>query len=295
MSNGTTNGFNILSKVDKSLVQVPSRGKKIVLPKRDKFDWSTGGSRGEFMWIAKGELNIDKRYQRDQVSEGKVREIASGWDWLILGSISVILRPDLSHWVFDGGHRVRASFYRDDVNELPCMVHKLESVNEEAKAFVIRNTMVNNVAAHDRFRASVCAEEPVSLSVQSILNECGLTAIKGGSVRVDQISCIGTLQTCVKEDPEAAKKVLRFLISISGDRPVVSKTLSAMFVLYRHFKPQFDVIEKYGDKISRHSQREIEVKIDQFARECGKGGHVIGAKAILELINHKNRTNRIEW
>jgi len=287
-------GINILNKVDRSMTPVPNSKKIISVSKRDKFDWSTGGSTGEFRWIEKNDLNIDSRYQRDQVSESKVRDIARNWDWLLLGCISVIERDDGSLWVFDGGHRARASFFRDDINLLPCMVHKVATVNEEAKAFVARNTMVSNVAAHDRHRASVCAAEPIALTVQSILDDFQLTAIKGGYTASNYISCIGTLHSCVKEDQEDTKKVLRFLLNIAGDRMVVGKVLAAMFTLYRHFKPKFDVIEKYGDKISRHSQREIEVKIKQFATECGKGGNVIGAKAILEMINYKNRI-RIEW
>jgi hypothetical protein len=287
-------GVNILSKVDRSLAPVPNPKREVTVSKRDKFDWSTGGSCGEFRWIAKNDLNIDSRYQRDQVSDAKVREIARDWDWLLLGCISVIEREDGSLWVFDGGHRARASFFRDDIKELPCMVHRVATVNEEAKAFVARNTMVSNVAAYDRHRASVCAAEPVALSVQAILDEFGLTVIKGGASGAGYLSCIGTLQSCVKEDAEDAKKVLRFLLSIAGERLVVGKVLAAMFTLYRHFKPKFDILEKYGEKISRHSQREIEVKISQFTTECGKGGNVIGAKAILELINHRNRI-RVEW
>lgn len=283
-----------MSKVDRSLAPVPNPKREVTVSKRDKFDWSTGGSCGEFRWIAKNDLNIDSRYQRDQVSDAKVREIARDWDWLLLGCISVIEREDGSLWVFDGGHRARASFFRDDIKELPCMVHRVATVNEEAKAFVARNTMVSNVAAYDRHRASVCAAEPVALSVQAILDEFGLTVIKGGASGAGYLSCIGTLQSCVKEDAEDAKKVLRFLLSIAGERLVVGKVLAAMFTLYRHFKPKFDILEKYGEKISRHSQREIEVKISQFTTECGKGGNVIGAKAILELINHRNRI-RVEW
>ena len=75
---------------------------------------------------------------------------------------------------------------------------------------------------------------------------------------------------------------------------MTGKVLTAMFTLHQHFKADFDVIDRHGEKISRHSQREIEVKMNQFATECGKNGSVICAKAILDLINHRNRT-RIAW
>lgn len=290
ISNGNCS-VNILSKVDKSLVGTPAGPavRKVI-----RYDWSTGGSIGSFAWIKKSELNIDGRYQRDQVSEEKIREIASNWDWLLLGTVSVIEREDVTYWVFDGGHRTRAAFYRDDVDVLPCMVHKIASVNEEAKAFVARNTMVSNVSAFDRFHASVCAKEPVAVTAGEVLEEFGLVAVKGGTSSGKFLSCIGALQKCVEANPDDARKVLGFCLKLAGDSVVTGKVLSAMFALHQHFKPEFDVIERHGEKISRHSQREIEVKMNQFATECGKGGNVICAKAILDLINHRNR-HRLTW
>lgn len=293
ISNVNGASVNILSKTDKSLAPAP-RGKATI--KREKFDWSTGGAIGSFAWINKNDLNIDGRYQRDQCSEEKVREIARSWDWLLLGVISVIIRSDGTYWVFDGGHRTRAAFYRDDVKILPCMVHEIENVNDEAKAFVARNTMVSNVAAFDRFKASFCAAEPTAVKVESLLNEFGLTVVKGGVNKAGYISCIGAMQRIADEDYESAKKVLGFCIAIAGEYSVVGKVLVAMFALQQRFKDKFDIIDRYREKLSKHSQREIEVKMNQFAVECGgKGGAVIGAKAILELINHKSKTNRLEW
>lgn len=282
---------NILSKVDRSLVATPAGP---VIRKVSRYDWTTGGSVGIFAWINKNSLNIDGRYQREQVSEAKIRDIASKWDWLLLGALSVIVREDESYWVFDGGHRVRAAFYRDDVECLPCMVHTINSVNEEAKAFVARNTMVSNVSAFDRFHASVCAKDPVAVDAHKLMQEFGIVAIKGGMSSGKFLSCVGALQKCVEVNLEDARKVFGFCIKLAGDSIVTGRVLTAMFTLHQHFKPDFDVIDKYGEKISRHSQREIEIKMGQFATECGKNGNVICAKAILDLINHRNR-NRIAW
>lgn len=282
---------NVLSKVDRSLAPTPG-GASVI--KRTKFDWTPGGKVGEFSWIKKEELNIDGRYQRDQISEEKVREIARKWDWLLLGTVSVIQREDGTFWVFDGGHRTRAAFFRDDVECLPCMVHEIGEVSDEAKAFVARNTMVSNVSAIDRYRAAICAGEPTAVTTQNIMNELGLTAVKGGVTKGQYLACIGTLQKCVDTNAEDAMKVLEFCLSLAGEHLVSGKVLSAMFTLHQHYKSDFDVIDRFGEKISRHSQREIEVKIGQFSTECGKGGAIIGAKAILELINHKSR-NRLQW
>lgn len=54
-------------------------------------------------------------------------------------------------------------------------------------------------------------------------------------------------------------------------------------------------ISEYGDKLSAFGIKGIEMKIRQFKVECGgKGGAAIGAKALLEIINHKKRA-RLQW
>lgn len=284
-------GNNILSKIDRSLTPVPGRVSAI---KREKYDWSTGGSRGEFHWVDKHDLNIDGRYQRDQCSEDKVRTIARGWDWLILGVLSVIRREDGSLWVFDGGHRARASFLRDDVESLPCMVHEVGSVNAEAKAFVARNTMVSTVSSRDRYKASVVAGEPCAEQAAALLAEHGLElSLRSGS---GKILCIGALQQCVNDDYDNASKTLGLCVKIAGDASVSGNILKAVFTLQKHFLPAVDIIATYQDRLLGHSQRELEIKINQFSAECGgKKGSVIGAKALLQVINHKLKTRRLEW
>lgn len=287
-SNGSV---NILNKEDKSLSGFDDRTKAA---KRLTFKWTTVGSQGTFAWIDKHKLNIDGRYQRDQCSKNKVLEIARAWDWLLIGTLSVIEREDGTFWVFDGGHRTRASFYRDDISLLPCMVHKLANVSDEAKAFVARNTMVSNVASMDRYRASICAGEPVAVTTDAILEELGLTPVSGGYTTSKYISCVGTLQKCVAANADDARKVLGFCIKLAGESNVAGKVLAAMFALYQHFKHEFDFIDKFGDKILKHSQREVEIKINQFQVECGRSGQVVAAKAILDIANHRNRY-KINW
>ena len=292
MNADTNNRFNILDKLDKSSVTSKNG---VVTRKADRYEWRDPQKPGKFLLIAKHQLNIDGRYQRDQVSTKKVMDIASGWDWLLIGAISVIVRQDGTFWVFDGGHRVRAAFRRDDVQYLPCMVHEIETVKEEAKAFVERNTLTTNVSSFDRFNASVVAEDPVAKSTMEMLTEFGLKPVKGGGSDSTYIHCVGALQKCVKINREDARKTLAFCLKIVGDDFIVGKVLLGMFTLHQHFKERFDVIDDFGHKLEKHSQREIEVKIKQFIVECGgKGGEVMFAKAILTLINHRLKF-KIEW
>lgn len=290
-NNGVAFDVNILDTADKSFVDnVTGKMRKI-----DRYGWTMTGKMGVYAEIDKNLLRADIRYQREEISEKKVVEIASAWDWAAIGTLIVVDRNDGYYWVLDGGHRARASFYRDDVHVMPCIVHQLKDVRSEAVSFVTTNTKVNAVSSMDKFRAAVFGDQDeVAKATSHLLSEFGLTPVKGGHQTGKYISCIGALQSCVAVSLEDTRKVLGFCLKLAGEYVVVGTVLQAMFTLHQHFKPAFDVIDKFGHKISRHSQKEIEVKMRQFATECGKSGNVINAKAILELINHKNR-NRIEW
>ncbi len=295
--------FNILDKQDKSSTSMPNGALGPV--KREKHDWSETGKEGHIEWIDKTLLNIDSRYQRDAVSDQKVLSIARQWNWVVLGVIIVARRSNGSYWVMDGGHRTRASFYRDDVKMLPCLVHQFVGPNEtpatldqEANAFVGINTTKAHVSARDRYKAAVVGNDDVAVEVKKILDDCGLRVTKSGAVTKDQISCISTLWSMVKDNPEDAGKVLKFCIQLSGEMPVTAVVLSSLFVLYSHFKPQFDIIDKCGERLmKRNDVRSLDKIISCFAIECdSKKQHgVIGAKAILRVINHRVKTNVIEW
>lgn len=264
---------NILDKCDKSMA--PTCGSPAV-SKTEKYNWATGGPQGEFMLIDKRELSIDDAYQRGQISEAKVREIARNWDWLFLGAISVVVRPDGSYWIFDGGHRVRAAFYRSDISALPCMVHPLESLSAEAKAFVARNTMVSNVSAMDRHQASITAGEPVALQTKALLDKFGIRAVKR-ALNSHSIACIGSLRKAVAEDYDDASRTLEFCIQQASGEAITRDVFEGIFTLQRHFSGKFDFLEEHGPRLSKFTAREMQLRIRQYRAETGKGGEKIYA------------------
>lgn len=279
---------NILSHVDQAFNSSQKTAK------REIYKWTQPSQQGVFMMILKKQLNIDGRYQREEVSREKVMSIARDWDWLICGTISVIRRDDGTFWVFDGGHRTRAAFYRDDITELPCMVHDMSSLTDEARAFVARNTMVSNVSALARFRASTCAKEPISVQATEMLERNGMHVVKN-STTLDTFSAIGSLIECIKQNHEVAETVLGFCCRLTRETGPSGVLMLGMFVLQMHFlQLKIDVIATCGERILTHSQKEIEIRVRQMRAETGKGGATIYAKAILELIN-KGKRIKLVW
>ena len=151
---------NILDKKDKSIVPNPVRGGT---PKEEKWKWARPSSPGTYRQINKSELNIDDRYQRDEQSRDRVMRIARDWDWSLFEVLMVAERSDGTFWVFSGGHRVRASFYRSDIQALPCLVFSMNDVADEARAFIAVRKMSSSIKALDTYRACVCSSGASSI------------------------------------------------------------------------------------------------------------------------------------
>lgn len=286
---------NILDKSDKSVAPIPPRGNSSPAgcSKRLKFDWSQGSQPGTFMMLPKQQLNIDGRYQRDSVSETKVLQIARRWDWMLIGVVIVVRRSDGTFWVVDGGHRTRASFYRDDVTEMPCMVYELDAVSDEAKAFLGKNLMVTNVSSVDKHKAAVCAEDDTALIAAKILDSLGIE-VANAATTFNQLKCINTFTNMVRVDQALARRVLVFVLQQTEGKAASSIVLRGIFALCIRLRDRVDVLSKYGDKLARHSQKEMEVRIRQMRAECGKGGEKVEALAMLSLINKGSR-KKLEW
>jgi len=286
--------MNILNKTNKS--QVPVCGNlKNQVPKREKYSWSKPCSPGTFLLVSKEDLNIDGTYQREQASEAKVREIAREWDWKLYGALSVILRPDGSMWIFDGGHRCRAAFLRDDITELPCMVFAVGDHTDEARAFLGTNLLQSAVTAYHKHRASVITSEPTALAAQAILTKYGYVVARAASK--NGFAAIGTLRKIVKEDARTADRVFSACVELAGNHqdPISGEVIEGLFRCQRRLEGKADILSNGNlEKLKKETLPGIEAALRREKHIAGRGGAMVGAKAILDMLN-KGKHRRLTW
>lgn len=263
--------------------------------KHKKFSWAEPCEPGTFMMINKFDLNIDGSYQREQVSTQKVMNIAREWDWKLFGTLLVIMRRNGTFWVYDGGNRTRAAFWRDDINLLPCMVFQSEDEKTEAKAFIGANTMKSVVSAYHKHRAAVKTGEPIAVATQAIIDKHGYFARKSASKKYS-FSAINTLQSQVKEDRELAEKVFEACAIIAQDGEVIpGEVLDALFTCQKKLKGKADILNNvYLEKLQMETIPGIELAIRREKHIVGMGGAKVGAKAVLAIIN-KGKRRRLSF
>lgn len=152
------------------------------------FGWTMRNEPGEFQWISKHKIRVDPKYQRDP---HVVKSIVKDWDWAAFGAISVVPREDGWLYATDGGHRTTAAMERSDIDLLPCMVFKLDSIEEEAGAFRRANEARKNVTAIEKFKAGVVEKDPLYMKIKALLDELDLEVSDVSNS--DNLSAIGTV------------------------------------------------------------------------------------------------------
>lgn len=284
--------MNILNKQCKAMAPTPNASP---VPKREKFSWAKPCEPGVFLMVRKQDLNIDGRYQREEVSATTVKTISREWDWKLFGVLSVILRPDGTLWVYDGGHRCRAAFLRDDITELPCMVFQIDDLVDEARAFLGTNLIKTFVSAYHKHRAAVMTDEPVAKAAAAILQKHGYTAATSGG-KTD-FAAINTLQKISKEDAATADRAFYACVVISGKNQdtITGSVLQGIFRCAKKLEGKADILANgHLEKLAKETMPGIEAAIRREINIVGKGGSTVAAKAILDLLN-KGKHRRLTF
>lgn len=267
-------------------------GKVANITKRERYNWQELGEEGTFKWLDKNEIGIDTTYQREEVSRKKTLDIAKDFDWKLFGAVAVVRRPDGTLWAYDGGHRLRASQLRDDVQKIPCMIFSAADISEEAEIFVRSNTNVSNVSAYDLYKPDLARGLHDAIEAKRILAKHGYRATKSDERYGFQ--AIKTLRAMIKKDPICAEKVFDLGAEIADDGEQVSAFfLRGLFYLAKNVEE--DIFSgKWRSKLMLYSMQSINHAIRQEKHLIGKGGERIEAKAILDLLNKKVR-NKINF
>lgn len=255
--------------------------------KRKQYGWKTLNPRGEYMELPKEWLKIDREfYQRDYV-ERKVLEYGKSFDWSAFNTISVAQRSDGTYWVIDGQHRLLAALLRDDIDLLPCMVFSVNSVAEEADAFVRINAYRRALQTIDTWKANTTREDDVTCKAQALVKQAGRAVTQSSGP--DSIRCLGKLTQCVNINYEALVRIWPLLIEIFRGEIWHDKVMSGLFWL--ECNSSQSLTEKtYREKLLLIGYTGLLHAAEQNAATYKTGGAKVWGLGMLIAINRGRRT-----
>lgn len=137
--------------------------------------------RGELRWLPTSALFVPEEYQRTLI-EDHSRQIAREFDWLVFGTLVASDRGDGTYAIVDGQNRCRGAVLRG-IPEVPCMVHRFQSIAQEARTYDLLNSRRRPVSVWCRQKSELYQGDPVAEAAKLFMDTIGSEAVPLGTVR----------------------------------------------------------------------------------------------------------------
>ena len=190
------------------------------------------------MWIPVDKLKVDIRVQRE-LQDTHVDKLQKKFDPAAFGRISVSPREDGYYYVQDGQHRV-ALAKAVGLTEVPCIVHSLESLRDEGRAFIKINENSAKITGVDKYRIGVASEVVEYLRIKECVDYAGLRIGTG----INCINCVSsiyrsinsaTLLSSIEANMRSMKKTLYILNKCYGIDGINHLTVQGMFLFAKTY------------------------------------------------------------
>ena len=271
---------------DEKHEKAPAPNTEILADKVLKFKWRPIGEAGEFKWISKKLLKVDRSYQREDEYKDKIIAIAADWKWESCGAISVMEREGI-YMVVDGQNRTLAAWKRSDIVELPCIVFKSQGIEHEASSFIEINTHRKAVSAYTKFRARLVAGNLAAADVAATLEENNLTLKPDGKTQ-GSLTCIAACERIYSQNPNRFKAsiALASVLAMADETIVCQILLLGLSVIDRKIPGGFADV-RLVRRIQEVGAKALVDAAKKMSYRAGKGGEVVWAEGMLEIINRK--------
>lgn len=242
---------------------------------------------GEMVWLPKGDLKVDKTYQRP-VNPRAVHRISANWNWVACGVLIVSLRSDGTYYIVDGQHRWEAAKKLDNVTNVACLVFELNNVIDEASGFLAANTERQVPLMIHRFNALVAIKDRVALVADELIRSSGRTLRR--QTGKQYISCVGDLMRCLRSDKTTVYHIWPLIVELTREQTLPGTLVKGMFYLERKMPTGYSLNDRTTrERVLRTGADAMNKAILEVASFEGKRGEKQCAMGILRAINKGSR------
>jgi hypothetical protein len=251
-----------------------------------RYKWNTPDEPGEFVWIDKAELYVDHAYQRGNINELRINEMAANWDWVLCGALSVSIRDD-KWYVMDGQHRKLGADKRSDIKKLPCMVFNLNSQQHEASAFVGLNRQKTAINGVDHFKAMVVSGDEIAIRLKSVLDKSGYKITNNSGPK--NISCIKAVWRLFSKNEKIFMSLWPLITAMTQTDQLIDILIRGIFNCEMKCNTQQRSLtdEPYRGILIAAGGAMITAEIRREVGIVGFGGPRIECAAIIKWINRQ--------
>lgn len=260
-----------------------------MLDKVERPGWEIKDKKGSFAYISKHLLHIDHHnYQRDNISQSKLLDMAKKWSWVACAALVVAKRDDGTFWVIDGQHRYEAALRRDDIRDLPCLVFDMRgNIKAEAEGFLDVNTNRKSMQYIARFKAENTAEHEDAIFIKQLVEGSGRVIGADGNKRT--VRCVGSLMAWSKRGHrDTLKRIWPLIDNLHRDTTIHLHLVDGLMQLELSLQQPYSLSDK---KIYRRLLEIGEKELLEGARKAsayrGKGGAKVWAEGICQRYDRQ--------
>jgi hypothetical protein len=244
------------------------------------------------------DIKVNDSYQR-KLNPKFVSYLSRKFDPTIVGVLHVARNQIGNYYVWDGQHRLAAMRERG-IPKWPCIVTE-KNTREQATAYSEANDGRLKIESYEHYIASLCAKDPVALSISRVIGSLGLKAAKS-CYKPGSINCFRLLSYIVSRNGEEhLKSVLSFMDEIWADDPMCRAALaiSAVSSVAERFPGIFSN-KKCAEILGRHPLGKIVSKAKYAASVNSMTNHKALVVEIVCMIKPakleetKVSVNRVE-
>jgi len=251
-----------------------------------RYGWQTKNEPGKLAWVDKRLLNVDESYQRAPKHLTKIIQIAKEWNWVSLAAIVVAKRPDGKLFVVDGQHRALAAMKRSDVQSLPCIVHNITHVSDEAKAFIESNAGRKPVTAMEQHKAKLLSGCKIAAELERLMEEGGKKFATGGS-SADGLKCVSVMNRLIARNHDELLAIWPLVCSLTRGTYMSERIIEGLVYIQSRMPDG----ESLSD--SRWAKRLESIGINELEKAAAEGAAFFskgGAKAwAVGMVNRLNK------
>ena len=239
-------------------------------------------------WIPIDKLKVDIRVQRE-LQDTHVTRLQKKFDPAAFGRLSVSPREDGYYYVQDGQHRL-ALAKAVGLTEVPCIIHSLESLRDEGRAFIKINENSAKISGIDKYRIGVASEVVEYLRVKECVDYAGLRIGTG----VNAINCVSsiykainqaTLLSSIETNMRNMKKTLLILNKCYGIEGINHLTVQGMYTFCKtYLETGLTDVETTIERLKKVNVKDLIARAYDM-KENGRG-KAISYVAYLFLIEY---------
>ena len=194
------------------------------------------------VYVDPDDISVDQSYQREIVSQEKIKVMAENWNPALAGRLTVVRRPDKTLKVPDGQHRLRAAQLaktNGKLTNIPVIIFESTGRQYESGLFVALNTLSKHVTKAQRHKASIAADDEDSIEMSNYLKSLGLSIypIPGSGLKVLNYSSV--FVDCDEQNSETNRLALEFNMKLAQSEKMSSHVHNGLMMIFSHglFQP----------------------------------------------------------